>query len=290
MRFRLLLLSLLLAGGAWSQNTKVPSVDGRPLFIPGEVLVRLKENTADLDKARVLVSKTQSWAWEEKTRIYHVKLADGEDVLKRVELLKNDPAVELVQPNFCYYALACTPPSVYYYSSPYDWPLTIIQAPQAWNLLGGNCPPGTGVTVAVLDTGVRTGHPDLSMINYSKSVTNCLSAGSTNINDQYGHGTFVARDPRWPMERDRDGRSGPRNHPHADQGAGPMWKRQLGRDRGGVLFCGGKRCQGIEFFPKGGGLLSTPWNRKPLRRPSRPDAWWWRPQETNPTFRNPSLP
>ena len=106
--------------------------------------------------------------------------------------------------------------------------------------------------MAVLDTGVWTGHPDLSMINYSKSVTNCLSAGSTNINDQYGHGTFVARDPRWPMERDRDGRSGPRNHPHADQGAGPMWKRQLGRDRGGDPFCGGKRCQGIEFFPRGG--------------------------------------
>jgi thermitase len=193
MRVRLLLLLLLLpAGGAWAEYSKVPSIDGRPLFLPGEVLVRFKENTADLDKARVLGSKTQSWAWEEKTSIYHVKLADGEDVQKRVELLKNDPAVELVQPNYCYYALACTPPSVYYYSSPYDWPLTLIQAPQAWNLLGGNCPPGTGVTVAVLDTGVWTNHPDLSMINYSKSVTNCLSAGSTNINDQYGHGTFVA--------------------------------------------------------------------------------------------------
>ena len=141
MRFRLLLLSLLLAGGAWSQNTKVPSVDGRPLFIPGEVLVRLKENTADLDKARALCQNPILGLGRENPHLPR-EVGRWGRCPKTGQLLKNDPAVELVQPNFCYYTSACTPPSVYYYSSPYDWPLTIIQAPQAWNLWDAIAPLG----------------------------------------------------------------------------------------------------------------------------------------------------
>ncbi|HEX7101333.1 MAG TPA: S8 family serine peptidase [Nitrolancea sp.] len=69
-------------------------------------------------------------------------------------------------------------------SGPSNWDLSAIDAQRAWNL--GD---GTGVVVAVLDTGVSATHPDLAgrVLSGWNVLTN-----SDNTADDAGHGTYVA--------------------------------------------------------------------------------------------------
>lgn len=68
---------------------------------------------------------------------------------------------------------------------PSQWHLRKIQAPGAWSLSAGSA----SVTVAVVDSGVEAGHPDLA----GKIVPgwNFLN-GTADTSDVFGHGTSVA--------------------------------------------------------------------------------------------------
>lgn len=66
-----------------------------------------------------------------------------------------------------------------------QWPLNAVQAPDAWP-----ASTGAGITVAVVDTGVDTSHPDLA----GSFVTgyNAMSGEAGTVTDNNGHGTHVA--------------------------------------------------------------------------------------------------
>ena len=84
-------------------------------------------------------------------------------------------------------------------ANPETWGLERVKAPQAWHALGIT---GTGVTVAIMDTGVDYLHPDLAS-NYRglqnngdyNHLDNWFHAAYPTITvpfDQQGHGTHVA--------------------------------------------------------------------------------------------------
>jgi serine protease len=68
-----------------------------------------------------------------------------------------------------------------------QWNLDKIKAEQAWAVSDG-----TGVTVAVLDTGVDLAHPDLKGKLTSPGADFVDPAGADGANDEDGHGTHVA--------------------------------------------------------------------------------------------------
>lgn len=108
------------------------------------------------------------------------ELSDGVDEVKVLEKLKRDrrfKAAELdrlVEP-----AQTVTDPA---FNN--SWALPKIQAPTAWDLATGD-----GVTIAILDTGVDSTHPDLAanMIPGWNIYSN-----NEDTSDVYGHGTKVA--------------------------------------------------------------------------------------------------
>lgn len=117
----------------------------------------------------------------DRLRLGKVKLPKGTDMKSEIEKLKKDPDIEYVQPNYLYQA-TLTPNDPDY---SLQWGLPKIKADQAWDISTGN----DSVTVAVIDTGVDSDHPDLaaSLVPGYNAITN-----TSNSNDDNGHGTHVA--------------------------------------------------------------------------------------------------
>lgn len=67
------------------------------------------------------------------------------------------------------------------------WGLKAIKADQAWDTTQGD----SGITVAVIDTGVDMTHPDLAGNLDTANALNVLEAGRP-VDDDFGHGTHVA--------------------------------------------------------------------------------------------------
>ncbi|MEE9120552.1 MAG: S8 family serine peptidase, partial [Syntrophobacteria bacterium] len=91
--------------------------------------------------------------------VQHVKLPKGMTVEEALEIYRNDPDVEYVEPNYLRYAT--TSPDDTFFSN--LWGLnnagdTDIDAPEAWDITTGS----SSVMVAVIDSGVDYNHPDLA--------------------------------------------------------------------------------------------------------------------------------
>jgi thermitase len=90
------------------------------------------------------------------------------------------PRVAYAEPDFVVQALG--DPDDPYFSR--QWGMTIIGAPQAWDVTTGS----PSINIAILDTGVDQDHPDLA----DKIVSNVNLTSSPTADDIRGHGTHVA--------------------------------------------------------------------------------------------------
>ena len=182
----------------------------KPLFVPGEFLMRFKPgiSPSEMDSVHAKYGTCEKYTHSrfgfKKVMIPPI---DGRDqflpVLELCALYNSEPSVEYAEPNFFLYAYA--PPNDQFYN--YQWHLKPDQTDveTAWEHATG-----IGVTVAVIDSGVayENYYDPVAGIQYepawdlsyyfSALVANKFPAPQDFVwrddhaNDDYGHGTHVA--------------------------------------------------------------------------------------------------
>jgi subtilisin family serine protease len=171
------------AGKAANANhrTKVLRSGGSQRYVPGQVVVGFRPNVDPASRLEALSdASASSFKSVGSPNVKLVKV--GGSVQSSIAELKSNPAVAYAEPNWIYHALAV--PNDPRYSQTYGLPK--ISAPQAWDITTGS----TGVTVAVVDTGVSSGHPDLAPNMVAGA--NFVTGGANTTLDYNGHGTHVA--------------------------------------------------------------------------------------------------
>lgn len=187
----------------------------------GELIIKYKSQASVTANARaatlVRVNATQLRSLSSSDNIVHAKLPEGKTVANAIAELAGDPNVEYVQPNYIYHTTSTTPNDTYFSSM---WGLKnsgqTISALSAANAVDSTSNPGTtgkdmdltsawdvitdcsSVIVAVVDTGIKYDHADLSANMWNSgngAIPNHgwnVMAGTNDPMDDNGHGTHVA--------------------------------------------------------------------------------------------------
>ncbi len=148
-------------------------------YARGRVIVEARAGLSDADLDRVLKAHGGKGRKIGQSRLHVVHLPPGLSEEKAVEKLSRRPELKFAElDRVVTPALAVNDP---YIGS--AWHINKIGAPLAWDRSQG-----AGVTIAVLDTGMNVGHPDLKdrvVPGYNAYDKN------TDVTDLCGHGTAV---------------------------------------------------------------------------------------------------
>jgi subtilisin family serine protease/uncharacterized protein YhfF len=206
-RLPLLLALTVMAALALGGSVSSAAPAARPGTVPGELLIGFHADVSTAEQRSVL-AKVDAVEKRKFKRIHGALARVRPDQLDQaLEKLRKDKRVRFAEPNFVYHADSI-PDDPFYNRL---WGLESIDAPEAWDVTTGS----SAVTVAVIDTGVDHGHPDLSAgiwINAGENCAGCRTDGADNdgngyvddwrgwdfVNDDndpaddHGHGTHVA--------------------------------------------------------------------------------------------------
>ena len=163
-------------------RTPVPPVDISGEYVPDEVLVRFRQRaTTDAIDGCLHAARAVAESEIEALSVIIVKVREG-SVGEAIARMEACPDIRLAEPNYLVH-VADTIPSDPGWSAQYG--LLNIRAPEGWDLSTGSA----AVTIAIVDTGVDLGHPDLSakIVSGYDFVNNDATAQDDN-----GHGTHVA--------------------------------------------------------------------------------------------------
>jgi len=162
---------------------------GDPGYVPDEILVRFKPGVDAAAMATINTALGTTYkATITSVDVQILSVPTGQ-VLTKVEDYRANPNVAYAEPNFIAYAFeslstrsAAMTPNDPMFSQ--QWDLAKMQLAQAWDLATGS-----GVVVAVADTGADASHPDLA----GQLVAGYNFVGNnSNTTDDNGHGTHVA--------------------------------------------------------------------------------------------------
>jgi type VII secretion-associated serine protease mycosin len=158
------------------------SDSAKPTYAPNSVMVKFRKSASAVTRQKAL-SKHQARSTTAATTGDYATVTGTAAAPELLKQLKAEPSVELASLDYIRRASA-TPSDTYYksYQSSY---LSTIRVPEAWNVSKS----AGSQTVAVLDSGVDAGHPDLKGRTYSGY--NFVHPG-WSTNDDYGHGTMVS--------------------------------------------------------------------------------------------------
>jgi subtilisin family serine protease len=161
-----------------------PSFDShpsaKPEFEPNAVMVKFKAK-ASTSVRNATASRLKATA-ETSVSGDVVRITGTESAPELLKKAKADPAVELASLNYIRKATAV--PNDQYYAEDQGAYLSTVRMPQAWDLAKTT---GT-LKIAVLDTGVDAGHPDL--VGHLLPGFNAISSTRGPIDD-HGHGTMT---------------------------------------------------------------------------------------------------
>lgn len=158
-------------------------------FAVGHILVKPRSRVADAEFTASVARHGGRDHNQDSGRVHIQSLARRPHIVDvtpgqeevTVQAMALDPTVEYAEVDRVVQPEAINPNDIYY---AYAWHLSKIGTPEAWNAANGS-----GVTVAILDSGVDPAHPDLigNLVPGWNLVDN-----NSNTSDVYGHGTMVA--------------------------------------------------------------------------------------------------
>ncbi|TFH46314.1 MAG: PKD domain-containing protein [ANME-2 cluster archaeon] len=150
-------------------------------YVPGEIIVKFKPGVKGREIANINSKhKTEVLSTSQHGDFKLLKIAKGKSVPEMVEIYNRNPNVEYAEPNMIAYAHS-TPNDPYY---GYQWHFDQINMESAWDISTGS-----GVIVAVLDTGVAQDLEDSPVyFVQGKDFINIYG----DADDDNGHGSHVA--------------------------------------------------------------------------------------------------
>jgi subtilisin family serine protease len=154
----------------------------QPTYVSGQLLVKFEPGTSTT-VANAVLERADAEP-ESRVREIDVRVVDvpATETATAIAALKASPAVEFVERDVAVEMLQTTPNDSLWSS---QWGPLVIGAPKGWQKTTG----APDVVVAVLDTGIESGHPDLSgSLVPGFDFTN----GDADADDDNGHGTAAA--------------------------------------------------------------------------------------------------
>ncbi len=158
---------------------KAPTITGKPDLVPGEIIVVYNPAVKEAGKSalmkRYTLTKKRDSRKAGKFTVYHH--GNPKAILKQ---LNAEPGVVIAEQNA--YAYKFDVPNDPYYS--YQWHMTKIGMESAWDVCTGS-----GVVVAIVDTGVKRTLQDLAGTQFTAGYD--FVNNDTDPTDDEGHGSHV---------------------------------------------------------------------------------------------------